>query len=106
MSDDLISRKAAEWFFMKMCIKGGWSPYDVHFSTWDVLDNLDAVPAVEPEPSQWIPASERLPEEGERAILRYSNGKISGGTYIGRRTCDVDFVDTDPAVSVVEWRPE
>ena len=67
---------------------------------------VELMPTAEPEASQWIPASERLPEEGERAILKYSNGKISGGTYIGSRTWDVDFGDTDPATSVVEWRPE
>lgn len=104
MSDDLISRDAAKALFVRMQLKSLWSPQDVHFSTLDVVDNLDAVPAVEPK--QWVPASDRLPAKWERAILRYSNGKISGGTYIGSRVFDVDFCDTDPAVSVVEWKPE
>lgn len=49
MSDDLISRDAAKALFVRMQHKSLWSPHDVHFSTLDVVDNLDAVPAVEPE---------------------------------------------------------
>jgi len=71
-------------------------------------DMLKSTPTVEPsaEPDQkWIPCSKLLPKEGESAILRYSNGKISGGRYIGNRVWYVDYGDSDKTVSVTAWMP-
>lgn len=114
-SDDLISRQAAiEWLAKAMpslTTPDGSGEFDRDIQITDeafvdAMQIIHDLPSARPEPQQWIPASERLPEEGKRAILKYSNGKISGGVYIGSRTWDVDFGDTDTAVSVVEWRPE
>lgn len=62
-----------------------------------------AIKALERE--QWIPCSERLPQKGTKAILLYSNGKISGGNYLGERTWDIDYADADLKVSVIAWMP-
>ena len=56
-------------------------------------------------PQRWIPCSERLPKKGTKAILLYSNGKISGGGYLGERTWDIDYADVDLSVSVLAWMP-
>lgn len=74
MSDDLIRREAAKWLFLKMCIEGGWSPHDVHFSTLDVVDNLDAVESAEPE-QKWIPA-DNPPETDEYILLSFENYSV------------------------------
>lgn len=55
---------------------------------------------------QWIPCSERLPKiSSERLALRYSNGLVSGGTYLGNKTFDVDFPDCNKKTTVMEWMP-
>lgn len=56
-------------------------------------------------PQQWISVSERLPKKGTKSILLYSNGKISGGGYLGKRTWDIDYADVDLNVSVIAWMP-
>lgn len=53
----------------------------------------------------WIPCSERLPKKGMRAVLLYSNEKISGGVYLGDRVWNVDYNDTDLSVYIVAWMP-
>ena len=54
---------------------------------------------------RWIPCSERLPGKGMRAVLLYSNEKISGGVYMGDRVWDVDYNDTDLSVYIIAWMP-
>lgn len=54
---------------------------------------------------QWIPCSERLPKEGIRAVLLYSNEKISGGVYMGDRVWNVDYNDTDLSTYIIAWMP-
>lgn len=54
---------------------------------------------------RWIPVTERLPEKHERTITLYDNGKISGGEYIGDRTWNVDYGDSDKKVKIVAWMP-
>lgn len=62
------------------------------------------IPSAQPE-QRWIPCSERLPKKGTRAVLLYSNEKISGGVYMGDRTWNVDYNDTDLSVYIVAWQP-
>lgn len=86
-----------------------------------VIDKLNELPSAEPEqecekcifrpfkqfqPEQrWIPCDRMLPEKHERAITLYDNGKISSGEYIGDRTWNVDYGDSDKKVKIVAWLP-
>ena len=65
---------------------------------------LHDVPSAQPE-QRWIPCSERLPKKGTRAVLLYSNEKISGGVYMGDRIWNVDYNDTDLSVYIIAWQP-
>ena len=69
-----------------------------------IVDHIDEMPPAQPKP-QWISCSEKLPVEYERAITLYDNGKISGGEYIGNRTWNVDYGDSDKKVKIVAWMP-
>lgn len=81
--------------------------------TWGLIDGLAEGQAIEiladeeklPSEQRWIPCSERLPKKGTKVILFYSNGKISGGVYLGERTWDIDYADVDLKVSVIAWMP-
>lgn len=99
MNDDTISRQAA--------INVTWEeptytdPLNV---LTEVRDRIKELPSAQPE-LRWIPCSERLPKKGTRAVLLYSNEKISGGVYMGDRTWNVDYNDTDLSVYIVAWQP-
>lgn len=69
-----------------------------------IQKGLVELPSAQPE-QRWIPCSERLPKKGTRAVLLYSNEKISGGVYMGDRTWNVDYNDTDLSVYIVAWQP-
>lgn len=62
-------------------------------------------PTIEPKRGEWIPCEERLPDDGIRGITLYSNGKISGGIYLGDRIWDIDFADSDKSTKIVAWMP-
>lgn len=52
---------------------------------------------------EWIPCSEKPPEIGAKTILLYDSEEISGGTYIGNRTFNVDFASKNEFVKVIAW---
>lgn len=51
----------------------------------------------------WKLAKYENPELYKPCILLYSNGKISGGVYVGHDTFDIDYQDADKGVTVKAW---
>ena len=77
---------------------------------WDYyIDNLKECilrsPGADVVDRQWIPALKQLPEEGEKTLLLYDNGKISGGKYIGEKMWEVDFPDLVKTTKIIAWIP-
>lgn len=54
----------------------------------------------------WNNVDDLLPHVYERCILLYSDNTISGGTYKGNRTFEVDYPSVDKSVTVVAWIDE
>ncbi len=52
---------------------------------------------------KWTSCETDLPEKGTLCTLLYSNGKISGGEYLGGRAWDVDFPDQVLDTKVIAW---
>lgn len=85
--DDLISRQAA----IDLC---DW------YDNPSMHDDLEKMPSAQ----RWTPVSEQLPKiSSARLALRYSNGLVTGGTYLGNKTFDVDFPDCNKKTTVMEW---
>ena len=94
--DDLISRQAAIDAIERNAYR--------HTYIDQIVDIIKGLLSAQPE-QRWIPCSERLPGKGMRAVLLYSNEKISGGVYMGDRVWDVDYNDTDLSVYIIAWMP-
>lgn len=102
---DLISRKALIEKIRKYGICG--SGYSDEERINDVIDMIES----EPSAQQWIPCSERLPEEGEEVLIATkTSDKIYFGMYIKRYgfsmregfICVEDFMWLNTAIA---WMP-
>ena len=60
-----------------------------------IIDTIDDVPTVKPEP-HWIPCSERLPDyEGYDEVLTTVNGRAENVRYINAVITNAEYDDTD-----------
>ena len=55
--------------------------YDAVYTKMDFCGWIDSMPTIEPEP-QWIPCSERLPDEGVEVILQFKRRKESVNSFM------------------------
>ena len=80
--DDLISRQAAiDALDGEITVTGRVNAEAVRGYANLVCDRIKRLPSAQPEP-QWIPVSERLPEEGQMCLV-CDGGAIGIDTYIG-----------------------
>ena len=68
-----------------------------------VRETLNEVPSAQPEP-QWIPCSERLPEESGLYIVTNVGSWVEPARYCNIRT-DVGFWSGHPSDKVLAWMP-
>ena len=69
--DDTISRQAAIEL-----VESNYRQYGEEYGASDVLCDLSDMPSAQPEP-QWIPCSERLPEEAGWYLCTYKDGRVN-----------------------------
>ena len=62
---------------LTLCDTDKTFPKNEVFIVDDVYEGLDELPTIEPE-QQWIPVSERLPEEGHDVLITKESFKIRG----------------------------
>ena len=72
--DDCISREMALKESHKICIDG---------DVFDVVqvETLFALPSVTPQPTRWIPCSERMPEDEQEILFSTKTGRVHSGKY-------------------------
>lgn len=100
---DLISRQAAIDAICKACsLSGDYQKCDGYpeESTW--CEELVALRALPSAQSQWIPCSERLPEEERYVLVTASNGAVTEAKYWHKEGIWVKGLSI---VSVTAWMP-
>ena len=63
-------------FYANFINEHGFDLKDARFSIRDIEMNLWNIPTVEPTVNEWIPCSERLPEEKERVLVSTDMNEI------------------------------
>ena len=93
---DLISRSA---LIEEMKTWGG----DVE----SLVEYINNMPTVEAKPVEWIPCSERLPEDETTKIATLSNGKVEGAFWNERNWwCMGDSINLETRTEdVIAWMP-
>lgn len=99
MKDDTISRRAAEDIVRFEC--GEWRGLSK-----TIIDEFEALPSAQ----QWIPCSERLPEDEEKVIVSihddsgdYAIDYSSSGWYVPAG--DFWVVENETNSRVIAWMP-
>ena len=95
--DDLISRQAA--IDGKICIQLS-NGVEIYSDEAVPVDYLKALPSAQ----QWIPCSERLPEDDRKVLICRKNGSVGEGRYysiIG----EWSRWDINDLKDVVAWMP-
>lgn len=69
----------------------------------EIIYAIDELPSVKPE-LNWIPVTERLPEDGERVLITHKGG-VSFGWYNGSYWERGASTNHRPLQTVIAWMP-
>jgi hypothetical protein len=69
-------------------------------TVYDVINRL-------PKAGEWIPCSERLPEDAKTTVVTLSNGEVEGAFWNGRNWwCMGDSINLETRTEdVIAWQP-
>lgn len=99
---------------LKLCDTDKEFPHNEVFIVDDVYEELDLLPSVQPKKGEWIPVSERLPDNNVRVLCSAISTSISGGCtrFVGCCNNGYWFVQTDADTvsyprqyKVIAWMP-
>ena len=104
MTDDLISRaEAIEAFDGTKVGEKNCTEYDSGYN--DGIDFALSTLSVLPSAQQWIPCSERLPDDDRTKVVTLANGNAEAGYYSnGDWWCVGDSINLENP-KVIAWMP-
>lgn len=99
MTDDLISRKTAINLFPNDTLY--WDTFDGYIAPHEARRLIEYLPSAQ----QWIPCSERLPEDDRSKVVTLANGNTECGYYSnGDWWCIGDSITLENP-TVIAWMP-
>ena len=109
-SGELISRKAKE---QKEKILEFFKDINFMYNDCSMLENLsdmidELVSSIQPQKGEWIPVSERLPEDGQKVVIYTDENEEEIATFIvilGEQYFGVGRSDTYEIEEVIAWMP-
>ncbi len=95
-----------KWYWDEFVDKHGFSPKETRFSINDIEMNLSNIPAA----NEWIPVSERLPENALDVLISDNIGHVEIGCCINGEWYDYNVdeygaQDENFNLKVVAWQP-